>query len=137
MTWCAQLCSRNRVSAVGSAISICVQDHWALGVVDLKMSVYEYYDSALGQCGDETARKCMTPVATWLANTYPALKDRSVAHWRCYSCKCPLQTNNVDCGMFMLAAIECLVKGLPLEYSQRSMPQMRQELAKHILRTTL
>lgn len=49
----------------------------------------------------------------------------------------PAQHNHFDCGIFTIMYADCLARGVPLDFSQADIPQLRQFLAIYMMQVII
>jgi hypothetical protein len=111
--------------------------HWALCVVNCTSSppAIEYYDSM----GENNAQFVKSSVFRWLIDDVNHKSGTPVdapewANWACVTMPFPLQSNDTDCGVFMLCGITDMCRGYSMfTFSQADMPANRRRIAFTIL----
>jgi hypothetical protein len=94
------------------------ENHWCLFIVDVEAARFWYYDSFGQACPkklEDRLPKCLREASGGV------IQD----DWPVCSLIGPVQTNGVDCGVFMLAGILHMTAGLPLSFAQQDMPYLR------------
>ena len=105
--------------------------HWALCVVFVQEKHIVYLDSM----GNGDSKNVLNAILLFL-DVYA--KEKGIPkfdanQWKTSIIKSPQQTNNYDCGMFMLTNMSFLLDNLKLNYSQKNMPELRYSVAEMIL----
>ena len=101
--------------------------HWAMVAVNHRRRVVQYYDS-LGSNGRGVA-VTVRDFFAFVSQQENAGVDIDGYRLQSRVPGIPLQTNAVDCGVFMLVYADCLARDVRMSFTQRSMPSYR----KHIL----
>ena len=105
--------------------------HWTLAVIDLKKQEFLYYDSMGGRRPD-----ILEHLAHWLMDESRDKRgvEIDVSQWRrVYPSNIPTQTNGFDCGLFSLMYADRLSMGLPFEFNQRDMEDIRVKVLHRLL----
>jgi Ulp1 family protease len=63
-----------------------------------------------------------------LTNSWPG----SPEEWTVDPMFSPQQNNVYDCGVFLIAAFDCLRRGKPLAYTAKDVPMLRQRIAQNL-----
>ncbi|WBW73657.1 SUMO deconjugating enzyme Ulp1 [Schizosaccharomyces osmophilus] len=101
--------------------------HWCMAAINKKKKRFEYWDSLAGSPGK---------VFDLLKEYYVAETKGSVdiTDWENYvDHNSPKQQNGYDCGVFACKTAECLAREVPLQFSQRNMPELRLRMAASII----
>lgn len=106
--------------------------HWVLVAIDVRDRSLHYYDSLRGEdrasvmpllqrwLQDEVSTRLGADVAEqWGIQNWPTVTESS---W-------PLQTDGGSCGVFVLAAADCLSTGAPVSFTQADVPVLRNRMA--------
>lgn len=106
--------------------------HWVLTFIDVQSGLSIKYDSYFGDghgprihtlrrwlIDEETQHIGDDFTAGWEVGTWPLVIDTSL----------PKHADAGSCGVFSLAAAECLSPGSPVSFSQSDIPDLRQRLA--------
>jgi len=106
--------------------------HWVLVTVDIKHRTFHYYDSL----GAVDSRGAVANVQRWLGDEVRSrLGDETGASWAVESWRTvfidrlPEQHDGGSCGVFVLAAADCLSLGVPLHFSQKHIEALRHRIA--------
>ena len=106
--------------------------HWILVTVDIKRCTFHYYDSL----GADDTSGVLVNVQRWLGDEVRSrLGDQAAATWAVDSWKTmdvdglPVQLDGGSCGVFVLAAADCLSLGVPVHFSQEQVGALRQRIA--------
>ena len=109
-------------------IPIHKKDHWSLVGVDIKERTIHYFDSIKGS--RETAK------APTLIKTYLELYCQKKGYSETFKIKrrqdVPLQTNGVDCGMFVCQYAERFARKALMNFSQDDMAVTRMKMSHEI-----
>jgi sentrin-specific protease 1 len=96
--------------------------HWTIALADVKARSVYYSDSLrLGATG-----RCLRIVAEFLTSLRPGVE------WRLYKLNSPRQENGNDCGVFTCEVARRWVRGLPLDFSQRDIPNIRARMVREL-----
>lgn len=106
-------------------------NHWCLGVINIKLKRFEYYDS-LGL----TNPRCIQNLKKYINEEHTAKKGSPIdlSTWGEHNIgsKNPQQKNYYDCGVFMLKFAEFVSNDQRLTFSQDHMPFFRKQLVLQI-----
>ena len=103
--------------------------HWTLVTLSWNEKLLKFYDS-LGGEGGEILRLILQHFAT-LTNT-------KVNEWTIEAMKnIPRQENSYDCGVFVCQYSLCISKGLPFNFHQNDMKQIREIMIKELTTSQL
>lgn len=109
--------------------------HWTLAVLFVQEKRICYYDSMNGN-GD----RYLTALRCWLVDEAQNKKQMNLDGQE-YTLigsvenNVPQQNNGSDCGVFTIMAADFLSEDIPLKYSQRYMPMLRNKIGAAILNT--
>lgn len=105
--------------------------HWTLAVIDLKKQEFVYYDSMGGRRPD-----ILEHLAHWLEDESRDKRGVEIdcSKWRrVFPKDIPRQANGFDCGLFVLMYADRLGMGLPFEFHQRHMEDIRIKVLHRLL----
>ena len=109
-------------------IPIHKRDHWSLVGVDIKTRTIHYFDSIKGS--RETAK------APGIIKTYLERYCKNKGNTETFKIKrrqdVPLQTNGVDCGVFVCQYAERFARKAPMNFSQEDMAVTRMKISHEI-----
>ncbi|NXS58068.1 SENP2 protease, partial [Brachypteracias leptosomus] len=118
-------------------VPIHLRVHWALVAIDMRKKTIKYYDS-LGGNGDEI---CKT---LWQYLQEESREKRNVelviSEWTLHSMKpqeIPQQSNSSDCGVFICRYADCIIRDLPITFTQKHMPYFRRKMVWEIIHQKL
>ncbi|QPG74589.1 hypothetical protein FOA43_001920 [Brettanomyces nanus] len=109
------------------------QSHWALGLINNKEKVFQYFDSLFGT-GNDVLYKLedyMTEETRRVYGDSTSDIDYSKYEYNAAT-KCPTQENGFDCGVFTCTTADYISREVPLLYSQADMPMLRRRMAYEI-----
>ena len=117
-----RLLAESRMSATNAKLflfPIHCRNHWILGIINLDEGWYGYYDSY----------HLRRPSVQNIIKKLLSFLTQQEIHYRRFIAG-PKQTNNFDCGLFVLVACRCLAVGAPLHnsFDAIQMPQWRQHI---------
>lgn len=96
--------------------------HWTFMHLNIQKKEVKYYDSMIDP--NNNGDKYLNTVKQWLIIS--AEKEAiDISQWKFTKGECPLQTNDYDCGIFALTAIDILTDKLPLNYNQHTLQHVR------------
>uniref|UniRef100_A0A5S6Q7G9 ULP_PROTEASE domain-containing protein n=1 Tax=Trichuris muris TaxID=70415 RepID=A0A5S6Q7G9_TRIMR len=116
-------------------VPIYKSSHWALVVVDFRGKTVKYYDSLRhdGTVALKTVRAYLSTESKVKRKT-----NMEFRHWTFgIDEACPIQMNNDDCGVFVLAIAELLSRDKVLSFHQKHIRQFRERIAFEIIQGTL
>lgn len=98
------------------------RSHWVLANIYVQLRHFKFYDSFFG----EDLECIIATLHCWLhdellQNLGPTVAENwGFASWALIvACGMPRQTDSGSCGIFSLAAADCLSTGAPVSFSQR------------------
>ena len=120
--------------------------HWALAVVNIRLKRIEFYDS---MCKSRGRRQEQKYLQKWLEDEYQDKKKRTLPweedDWKIMQsyADVPQQTNEVDCGVFVLQYANYLARreadetvGICFPFTQKDIPCVRRKLALDLVRNS-
>ncbi|XP_064472074.1 sentrin-specific protease 1-like [Ornithodoros turicata] len=110
-------------------------DHWSLAVLNVEAKQIDFYDS-MGRRNEDCCRMLMD----YLRREHRHKTGRKLVPdtWdHNFVRNVPMQTNTYDCGAFVCLYAECLVRGIPFEFSSKDLPKLRYRIAYEILQGRL
>jgi len=102
------------------------RNHWCLISVNFKHKSIDYYDSLRRRNTNG-----LNIILEYLKKEYYIKKKRHLDTnvWRLTNnVNCPQQTNEWDCGVFVLMFAEHLARGSPFNFTQRDMGKFRKQI---------
>jgi hypothetical protein len=103
------------------------RQHWSVAIVDYRQNTVEYVDSmgysgkkvlaTIRRFGEDEAKFRGAPIG---AMTEITRRDN------------PIQTNFVDCGIFMCKYVECVTRNAKPRFAQSDVPTIRQTMSREI-----
>eukprot|EP00752_Nemacystus_decipiens_P018559 g16638.t1 len=112
--------------------------HWCLVVVYIQRKRFNFYDSLGGR-----GKAVIDSLVKWLKledEHKNGGKGTSGLEWdrvRPNKETDPMQGNNHDCGAFLVSYAACINDGLPFDFCQDDMPQIRQRIVWSLLHQSL
>ena len=107
-------------------------NHWCLACFDMARKELSYLDSLQGPADNR-----LENLLCWLRDEHQDKKGAALdtSDWTLLQRNdIPEQNNLVDCGMFMLRNANCLIRGVPLAFTQGDMPDLRKRTVLDLLR---
>lgn len=99
-------------------------DHWVLIVIARRQQKIEIYDSLQGL--DFT-------IAKTVRAHFAEMLDPKIINWPINTAmNIPLQTNSVDCGVFLCQYAKCIASGASFNFKENEMPKIRREMKKQL-----
>lgn len=107
-------------------------NHWCLAVINIKNKQFEYYDSLQYTNHDNTLRDLHRWTEDRFFATHKVALDTS--SWKDEVCTTlPIQTNEVDCGIFMCQYANCISQQRPFSFNQSQIPDIRRRMVLQFL----
>ena len=101
-----------------------LNNHWFLAVIDNRQNSISIYDSLPNYC---RAAEALNQIITFVNNEHFRLFNRPMR--RVYTLRAPrnipIQTNSVDCGIFVCLYAEHLARLAPFNFTQASIWRSR------------
>ena len=83
-------------------------------------------------------RLCMKPIRKYLSKESVSMRKEKLKQNEWFELwsipEVPKQNNHDDCGVFVSAAVEHILAGKPLTYTQQDIPRLRQHIVYTIIR---
>lgn len=115
-------------------VPIHLEVHWCLVTADIVKKKICLYDSQ-GNALQKVARNILKYLMTEAKEKKQAAFETG---WALSFCEeIPQQTNENDCGVFVLEYSRCLALGKPLQFSQNDIPKIRKQIYKELCDCTL
>lgn len=115
-------------------VPVHLEVHWCLVTADVvkkKICLYDSQGNALQKVARNILKYLMTEAKEKKQTAFESGWDMS------YDEKIPQQTNENDCGVFVLEYSRCLALGKPLQFSQKDIPKIRKRIYKELCDCTL
>ncbi|CAB1317824.1 unnamed protein product [Coregonus sp. 'balchen'] len=110
-------------------VPIHLEIHWCLVTVDTASKRIHLYDSQ-GIVFKEAAENVLRYIKT---EARERMQTAFQSGWKMYiNERIPQQTNENDCGVFVLEYCRCLALGKPLQFSQGDMPTVRKRIYREL-----
>uniref|UniRef100_A0A669AY94 SUMO specific peptidase 5 n=1 Tax=Oreochromis niloticus TaxID=8128 RepID=A0A669AY94_ORENI len=106
-------------------VPIHLEVHWCLVTADIvqkKICLYDSQGNGLQKVGRNILKYLMTE----------AKEKKQTAFESGWTVKVPQQTNENDCGVFVLEYSRCLALTRPLHFSQKDIPKIRKRIYKEL-----
>ncbi len=122
----------------------CNGNHWILIAVNLTTSAISLLDSISHFKVAVSMFSLLDKVKTFMVGLYrfhskmtlnskDLQQHGKVVSWTLHSMDCPKQDNGCDCGVFVIAALECLCGKRAFNFTQRDIPFFRLKIAATLL----
>ncbi|XP_077580792.1 sentrin-specific protease 5-like [Stigmatopora nigra] len=109
-------------------VPVHLEFHWCLVAVDMRCKKISLLDSQ-----ELASQQVPQNILKYLKEEAREKRRRSfVDGWKLSSDEVPQQSNENDCGVFVLEYSRCLALGRPLRFSQRDIPQIRRRIYKEL-----
>ena len=112
--------------------------HWSLVIVNFNQCQLEYYDSL---CGN--GNTFLENVLNYMQHEFKNKKNIDIdimSQWKLVVLNGPEQRKSLDCGVFMLRAMDCISRGMPLAtntFYQEDMNYHRRRMVYEIMTSAL
>ena len=104
------------------------RDHWSLVSIDIRRKTINYYDSIVGNRRASNAPRTMK---RYIEEYYRSRGERQIFQVKIKD-DAPIQTNGVDCGVFVCQNAEKIARGVYVNTRQEEMPEARKRMMSEL-----